>query len=54
MGRSIKKGPYIDQKLFRRIHQQVEAGEKRTVKTYARSSATQSRFITAVSSCRFT
>ena len=37
MGRSIKKGPYIDQKLFRRIHQQVETGEKRTVKTYARA-----------------
>jgi small subunit ribosomal protein S19 len=45
MGRSIKKGPYIDQKLFRRVRQQVEAGEKRTVKTYARRSVIPPEFV---------
>ena len=45
MGRSIKKGPYIDEKLFRRIRQLSESGEKRTIKTYARRSVIPPEFV---------
>ena len=45
MGRSIKKGPYIDEKLFRRIHLMAESGTKRTVKTYARCSVIPPEFV---------
>ena len=45
MGRSIKKGPYIDEKLFRRIRQLTDSGEKRTIKTYARRSVIPPEFV---------
>ncbi len=45
MGRSIKKGPYIDEKLYRRIQQMADSGEKRTVKTYARRSVIPPEFV---------
>ncbi len=45
MGRSLKKGPYIDEKLFRRIKLQAETGEKRTIKTYARRSIIPPEFV---------
>jgi small subunit ribosomal protein S19 len=45
MGRSIKKGPFIDEKLFRRLRQMAESGEKRTVKTYARRSVIPPEFV---------
>lgn len=44
MGRSLKKGPYIDAKLFRRVSQ-LAAGEKRTIKTYARRSVIPPEFV---------
>ena len=45
MGRSLKKGPYIDEKLFRRIRHQSETGEKRAIKTYARRSIIPPEFV---------
>jgi small subunit ribosomal protein S19 len=45
MGRSIRKGPYIDEKLFRRVRQLLDAGEKRTLKTYARRSVIPPEFV---------
>jgi small subunit ribosomal protein S19 len=45
MGRSIKKGPYIDEKLYRRLKKMADAGEKRTVKTYARRSVIPPEFV---------
>jgi len=45
MGRSIKKGPYIDEKLFRRLKQLADSGEKRTIKTYARRSVIPPEFV---------
>jgi small subunit ribosomal protein S19 len=45
MGRSIRKGPYIDEKLFRRIRQLLDSGEKRTLKTYARRSVIPPEFV---------
>jgi len=44
MGRSLKKGPYIDAKLFRRVTL-LAPGEKRTIKTYARRSVIPPEFV---------
>lgn len=38
MGRSAKKGPYVDQKLMEKISQMDRKGEKRVIKTWARAS----------------
>ena len=38
MGRSIKKGPYVQPVLLKRIQQMNEAGEKKILKTWSRSS----------------
>lgn len=39
MGRSLKKGPYIDTKLMKKIHALTTKGEKRKViKTWSRRS----------------
>ena len=45
MGRSIKKGPFIDEKLFRRLRALADSGEKRTVKTYARRSVIPPEYV---------
>ena len=37
MGRSIKKGPYVQPVLLKRIQQMNEAGEKKILKTWSRS-----------------
>ena len=36
MSRSLKKGPYIDPKLLKKVLRMAEAGEKNIVKTWAR------------------
>lgn len=38
MGRSVKKGPYVQPVLMKRVLQMNEAGEKRVLKTWSRSS----------------
>jgi small subunit ribosomal protein S19 len=38
MGRSIHKGPFVDEKLLRKIQKMEASGEKRVIKTWARSS----------------
>jgi small subunit ribosomal protein S19 len=38
MGRSLKKGPFVDSKLFTRIEAMNERGEKRVVRTWSRAS----------------
>ncbi len=38
MGRSIKKGPYVDEKLLNTIVKMNEANEKRVIKTWSRAS----------------
>ncbi len=38
MGRSIKKGPYVQESLYKKVLQMNEAGEKRVLKTWSRSS----------------
>ena len=38
MGRSIKKGPYVQEALYKRIVAMNDAGEKRVLKTWDRAS----------------
>ena len=38
MGRSIKKGPFVQPVLLKRIQEMNKAGEKRILKTWSRSS----------------
>ena len=38
MARSIKKGPFIEKKLYKRVVEMGKAGEKRMIKTYSRHS----------------
>lgn len=37
MSRSIKKGPYIDEKLLKKVHA-LKAGDRRVIKTWSRRS----------------
>jgi small subunit ribosomal protein S19 len=39
MARSLKKGPYVDAKLLKRIEDMNESGRKRVVKSWARNSS---------------
>ena len=38
MGRSLKKGPFVDERLLKRILEMNESGEKRVIKTWSRPS----------------
>ena len=38
MGRSIKKGPFVQPKLLERVQNMNESGEKQVLKTWSRSS----------------
>ena len=59
MGRSIKKGPFVQPVLLKRVREMNEAGEKRVLKTWSRSSTssltlldTLLQFMTAASMFR--
>jgi small subunit ribosomal protein S19 len=45
MSRSIKKGPFIDIKLAKKIQALNDAGEKRVIKTWARRSTISPEFV---------
>lgn len=38
MGRSLKKGPFVDERLLKRINDMNSIGEKKVVKTWSRAS----------------
>lgn len=38
MGRSVKKGPYVDKKLLKKVKRAKEEGSRDPIKTWARSS----------------
>lgn len=38
MGRSVKKGPFVQEVLLKRVLQMNEAGEKKVLKTWSRAS----------------
>jgi len=43
--RSLKKGPYVDTKLMKKVNAMNQSGEKKVVKTWARSSTIVPEFI---------
>ena len=45
MSRSSKKGPYIDQKLLKKVMKQKESGDKNLIKTWARASQIPPEFV---------
>ena len=45
MSRSIKKGPFIDAKLAKKIDTMNQSGEKRVQKTWARRSTISPEFV---------
>lgn len=45
MGRSTKKGPYVDQKLFEKVEAMNAKNEKRIIKTWSRRSTIFPQFI---------
>ena len=38
MARSLKKGPYVDEKLIKKLEKMKDSGQKKPIKTWARSS----------------
>lgn len=45
MGRSIKKGPYVEEALYKKVAAMNEAGEKKVVKTWSRASTIFPEFV---------
>ena len=45
MSRSSKKGPYIDQKLLKKVIVQKNTGDKTPIKTWARASTIPPEFV---------
>ncbi len=45
MSRSLKKGPHIDAKLYKKVMQMVEKSEKKVIKTWARDCTVPPEFV---------
>ena len=45
MPRSLKKGPFVDQKLLAKIDEAVEKGDKKPIKTWSRRSMITPDFV---------
>ena len=45
MGRSVKKGPFVQPVLLKRVKEMNAAGEKRVLKTWSRSSTIFPQFV---------
>ena len=45
MGRSSKKGPFVDPKLLKKVEKMNESGQKRVIKTWARGSTVSPEFV---------
>ena len=45
MSRSVKKGPYVEKKLYDRITEMNAKGEKRVLKTWSRASTIFPEFV---------
>ncbi|HOK23169.1 MAG TPA: 30S ribosomal protein S19 [Candidatus Hydrothermia bacterium] len=45
MARSSKKGPFVNDKLYKKIMEMNEKGEKKVVKTYSRASMITPDFV---------
>lgn len=45
MGRSLKKGPFVDHNLYLKVEKQNEAGQKQPMKTWARACTIVPEFV---------
>jgi small subunit ribosomal protein S19 len=45
MARSAKKGPYIDEKLMKKVMKQKQGGERSAIKTWARACQIPPEFV---------
>jgi len=45
MSRSLKKGPYVDERIYRRVEQMNEQGKREPIKTWARASTIVPEFV---------
>ena len=45
MPRSLKKGPFVDEKLFKKVNEMLVSGEKKLIKTWSRRSMVVPEFI---------
>ncbi len=45
MPRSLKKGPFVDEKLMKKVKAMIESGEKKLIKTWSRRSTVVPEFI---------
>lgn len=45
MSRSTKKGPYVDPKLLKKVMAMQDSGQKKVLKTWARSSTVAPEFV---------
>ena len=45
MGRSLKKGPYVDPKLYQKVEKQNQVGTKEPIKTWARACTVIPEFV---------
>lgn len=45
MTRSAKKGPYVDEKLYRKVEKAVNAGNREPLKTWARTCTIVPEFV---------
>jgi small subunit ribosomal protein S19 len=45
MSRSLKKGPFVDAKLYGKVQKQIEAGSKEPIKTWARACTIVPEFV---------
>lgn len=45
MSRSLKKGPYIDEKLMLKVQKQKDSGDRSAIKTWARASQIPPEFV---------
>jgi small subunit ribosomal protein S19 len=45
MGRSLKKGPFVDEKLLKKVERLTGSGKKEPIKTWARRSTVSPEFV---------
>ncbi len=45
MGRSLKKGPFVDEKLLKKVERMTGTGKKEPIKTWARRSTVSPEFV---------
>jgi small subunit ribosomal protein S19 len=45
LSRSLKKGPFVDEKLMKKVKFMIESGEKKLIKTWSRRSTIVPEFI---------